>query len=150
MKATRLPWIVEVALPYAREACLIWPFSVRGGRRTKDAYPALCGGYAHVKLCEIVHGPRPTPAHETEHLCGNKLCMNKRHIQWALHPANCARRTEHGTQTIGEKHPRAILTEKDVLEIRKSKARGVDLAKRYGVSPAAICIARKGKTWRHL
>ncbi len=132
------------------DSCLYWPFCTRGGRRPQDAYPALSGGYAHVFLCEQVHGPRPTAEHEVDHLCGHNLCMSKRHVQWALHADNCARRTEHGTQLIGEKHNLAKLTEPEVRAIRDSSARGVDLAAQYGVCPATVCNIRKGKLWRHL
>jgi hypothetical protein len=124
---------------------------VRGGRRPQDAYPALAQhGYAHLLLCAMVHGPRPTPAHEAEHLCGNKLCMNPRHLAWALHKVNCARRTPHGTQTQGEKHGMAKLRECDVRKIRSSGIRGVVLADYFGVSPATISLVRNRKNWRHV
>lgn len=153
-KELHRPWIRDVALKHTGDSCLKWPFAVRGGRRPQDAYPALAQrGYAHVLLCEIVHGLRPSSAHETEHTCGFHLCMNPRHVQWALHKDNCARRTQHGTQTIGEQHGMAKLTEHEVRAIiRASRGRGtgVRLASLYGVSPATICNIRHGKSWAHL
>jgi hypothetical protein len=148
------PWIANVALLYESDACLPWPFGTRGGRRPQDAYPALGGsGYAHVLLCELTHGPRPSPDHEAEHLCGFHLCMNKRHIRWALHRENCQRRTAHGTQLIGERHNMAKLTEIQVRAIRaapKLRGSGRALAKHYGVCPATICVIRSRKNWSHL
>lgn len=153
-RPVRLPWIEQVALPYEGDACLLWPFSTRGGSgQPGEVYPALAVGYAHVLLCELAHGPRPTPDHEAEHLCGHKLCMNKRHLAWALHVDNCARRTEHGTQTIGERHPGHILTENDVLAIRavpKVYGSGVALAEQFGVSTATVSYVRSRRGWKHL
>lgn len=150
-RAQHVPWVKNVALKYEGDECLLWPFCMRGGRRPQDAYPALgMGGYAHVLLCTLAHGPRPTPQHETEHLCGKHRCMNKKHVQWALHKENCARRTEHGTQTIGEKHGMAKLTEAEVLEIRKIPKRTRGVAEKYGISIATICTIRARKNWKHL
>lgn len=143
----RMPWLMNVALAYEGDDCLDWPYSLRG------QYPALCGGYGHVKLCELAHGPRPTPEHEAEHICGRSCCMNKRHLRWATHLENCQRRTEHGTQLIGERHNLAKLTNTDVraiLTAPRNYGSGAALARRYGVSPALICIIRKRKVWRHL
>ena len=146
-----MPWISSVALTHTSDDCLRWPFCLRGGRRKKDAYPALGGrGYAHVLLCELVNGARPSPQHEAEHLCGNKLCMNPRHVQWALHKQNCARRTQHGTQTVGVRHGMALLSEADVLAIRATPKRTRGLSAKYGVSNATICVIRAGRTWKHI
>lgn len=146
-------WL-EKALLYESDACLLWPFAMRGGRRPQDAYPALGGqGYAHVWVCEQAHGTRPTEHHETEHLCGVHRCVNKRHVQWALHKDNCARRTQHGTQTIGEQHGMVKLTEREVVAIIRAprdRGTGVRLAVKYGVSPSTICHIRHGKSWAHL
>lgn len=153
-KEMHRPWIRDVALKHEGDSCLLWPFAVRGGRRPQDAYPALAQfGYAHILLCEIVHGTRPTAKHEVEHLCGEKLCMNPRHIAWALHKENCARRTQHGTQLIGEKHNMAVLTEDEVRDIRKApivRGSGRALAELYGVSPAQISNIRNRKAWQHV
>lgn len=148
--ATRMPWIIAVALTHEGDACLPWPFSTRGGRRPQDAYPALMGCYAHVWLCTEMHGPKPSPDHEVEHLCGDHLCMNWRHLEWALHVDNCARRTEHGTQTIGERHGMAVLTAEQAAEILASNLPGVELARLHGVCPATISKIRNRILWKHL
>jgi predicted DNA-binding protein YlxM (UPF0122 family) len=53
----------------------------------------------------------------------------------------------------GERHPRAKLTEKQVLEIRKRYAAlhsQRELAEAFGVSQTAIAEVIQRKTWRHL
>lgn len=143
---------MEVALPYEGDDCLPWPFSMRGGRRPQDAYPAITGGYGHGYLCELAHGPKPTPAHEVEHRCASHRCMNKRHLWWATHKENCGARLAQGRQPIGEGHGRVVLTEPDVAEIRstpKVRGSGIRLAEKYGVSPALVSLIRNGRIWRH-
>lgn len=44
----------------------------------------------------------------------------------------------------------ANLTDADVLTIRASTDAGIDLARRYGVSPQTITDIRKGRSWKHL
>lgn len=143
VKATRLPWIHSVALAYESDKCLMWPFSLRGN------YPALIGTYGHIYLCELVNGPKPRGM-ETEHTCGVSACMNKRHLQWATHADNCKRRTEHGTQLIGEKHNMVKLSEYEVRYIRSSPDKGVDIAEAFCVSTALISLIRNRKIWRHI
>lgn len=154
-RAIRKPWILNVALLHEGDECLLWPFSTRGGRaRRGDAgYPALDDTYGHIFLCELVHGSRPTPHHEVEHLCGTRLCMNPRHVAWATHAENCARRTDHGTQTIGVRHGMVKLTDAQVIEIIDTpleRGTGVTLARRFGVSYATISRIRHGTSWKHL
>jgi hypothetical protein len=53
-------------------------------------------------------------------------------------------------QLKGSATSNAKLTEAIVKVIRKSKARGVDLAREYGVSQTIISAVRKGHIWRHV
>lgn len=50
----------------------------------------------------------------------------------------------------GERIARAKLTDDAVQEIRASRENTTILMARYGVSRAAICDARMGRTWRHV
>jgi hypothetical protein len=50
----------------------------------------------------------------------------------------------------GEERHNAILTERQVREIRASDERGCDLADRYGVSRCTISAIRVGRLWKHL
>lgn len=63
----------------------------------------------------------------------------------------------HGSRTKpdrwpkGESHGCARLTEEQVLEIRRPGSGNLsDLANRFGVSKAAVSMARGRHTWRHL
>lgn len=44
-------------------------------------------------MCELMHGPAPTPEHEASHLCiDNWLCIHPWHMIWETKKENIARR----------------------------------------------------------
>lgn len=53
----------------------------------------------------------------------------------------------------GEDHPRARLTNKDVLDIHARRARGErvkDIARVYGVLPSSVSQILNGHRWKHI
>jgi hypothetical protein len=55
-----------------------------------------------------------------------------------------------GRYRLGSRNPSSKLDEPMVLAIRSSNEPGVVLAKRYGVTPAAVCHIRKRTYWAWL
>lgn len=146
---------VKAAAAAEHGECILWPFAQAGvGADKGEGYGKIYfegrQTYSHIAACKLKHGPKPTPQHEAEHLCPRKLCCNGNHVQWALHSPNCMRRTEHGTQLQGEKHPMVKLTTDQVRAIRMSPQTGVFLASFYGVSTALISLIRSRKLWAHI
>jgi hypothetical protein len=46
-------------------------------------------------MCELIHGPAPTPEHEASHLCEDEwLCVNPDHLIWETKKENMARQWE--------------------------------------------------------
>lgn len=109
---------VAATLAAETDDCIEWPFAglikgyghiSRGGKsRTAHAY-----------VCEIAHGPAPTPEHEAAHSCRSRRCCNKRHLRWATGSENQMDRVKDGTSNRGERHGLAKLTVADVAEIRQ-------------------------------
>lgn len=60
---------------------------------------------------------------------------NKDNCRWGKRP-----KQDHSNR-------KTKITMDDAREIRASLERGTDLAKRYGVTPALICMIRKGRAW---
>ena len=91
------------------------------------------------------------------HKCDVRNCVNPDHLFLGTQKDNILDAVKKGRIAVpdsgycfsrGEKNPAAVLTEKQVLEIRERKAeRGVDLAKEYSVSTSAISAARTGEKW---
>lgn len=128
--------------------CVLWPFG-----RFKSGYGCVGkNGRAHRIMCEIAHGPAPDGA-DAAHSCGNRLCVNPRHLRWASRTENMADAIIHGTTTRGERHGASKLTSDEVrlifarLDVGETHQ---SIADSFGVSRNAITDIAKGKNWAWL
>jgi hypothetical protein len=95
-------------------------------------------------ICERVHGPPPQGKTDAAHWCGNRACVNPRHLRWATRKENLADELIHGTRN-------AKLTEADVLAIRRQPERtGPDLAAEFGITRQAVHQVRTHQIWNWL
>lgn len=141
-------WLAE-HVAYSSDACLIWPFA-----RHSDGRAHMKGGYPSRVMCEMAHGPAPTPAHQAAHSCGNGNggCVSPRHLRWATPTQNAADKIDHGTIIRGEKHHGARLTLDLVKQIKAawpmSKVEYEAFAARHGVAPSTVYQAGAGWNWK--
>lgn len=148
---TRLDQLLS-ALSLERDDCIIWPFGC-----SKAGYPMVWDGekmvYGHSEICRRAHGPRP-PGTESAHSCGNRSCINKRHLRWATPKANCADKEKHGTNTRpdcrGELNWAAKLSEIDVRAIRESDLSSRQIAPLYGITHGYVRLLRRREKWAHI
>ena len=87
------------------------------------------------------------------HICDNTLCINPDHLVLGTNAENSGDMVSKGRSARGEKNSGAILTEQQVLEIRKEKVTRKTrtiLARKYGVSWECIDNVIKRQTWRHI
>lgn len=134
--------------------CIIWPF---GLNRYGRGYMAIKGRSleAHRAVCIAINGQPPTPKHEVAHSCGKGHlgCINPKHLSWKTHTENEADKLVHGTRRRGTTIPWSLLTERQVLDIRKRNANGEKqtwLAREYGTSDNTIGKICRGETWAWL
>lgn len=141
----------ERALQCNTDECIEWPFGKRGAGYGQTYLTGKSDG-AHVYICRIAHGEKPSVKDQVAHSCGNRLCVNPRHLRWATRAENEADKIKHGTNNNGMRNVRAKLADDAVMEIRNR--RGVEtqkeLAKRFGVSVSAICDIQVGRSWAHI
>jgi hypothetical protein len=134
----------------ATSECVIWPFksAYRSGYGAVTFGGKLTG--AHRAVCQIHHGPPPSPNSHAAHACGVKLCVNPAHIRWASPQENEADKVKAGTAPIGEANGCAKLTSLQVAQIRKSKGAATQeaLASQFGVSRRAIGMILNNETWK--
>lgn len=150
MKFSQITWVEDVALQHNWVSCLPWPYAT-----AKSGYGVVGVGKSKVALvhrlvCEAAHGPPPTPSHQACHSCGVRICCNPAHLRWDTVRANAMDRIIHGTMLRGETQPNSKLTEAEVVTIRASKDKGVDIATRFGVAQSVVSEIRSGKAWKHL
>lgn len=146
------------ALPYLfahmySGCCTPWPFTSRRGygdvwfdnRRI---------GRAHVMVCTMINGPKPTPQHHARHLCGKGHlgCFNAFCLKWGTARENAADTVRHGTTLKGETNGAAKLTEVAVRDIRARRGLVSQfvLADEYGVSQGLISLVQLRKVWPHV
>ena len=105
----------------------------------------------HQAVLEAFVGPKPEKM-EARHLDGNPLNNRLDNLAWGTRIENNNDQIRHGTAYVaqGELHGKAVLTEKDVLDIRASEAAGSALARKYGVSHTQIIRVRTGFAWSHI
>ena len=145
---------IEMALNHNDDKeCLLWPFH-RNGEGYAKVLPNTVDGSQYVSriICERIYGPAPSPAHETAHNCGKGHlgCINPHHLRWDTHARNLADRITHGTLISGEQHSQAVLTEKEVQEIRlmQGTLSASKVASIFGVSNVTISSIWRGKAWK--
>lgn len=86
------------------------------------------------------------------HHCDNRKCVNPEHMFLGSQYENMQDMALKGRAPItkGEKCGKAKLTERQALEILRSKDVGPSLAQKYGVNVSTIYNIRSGKRWAHL
>lgn len=108
----------------------------------------------HRFIMECWHGVEPAST-VVRHLDGNHLNNALENLAYGTVQENVDDAFSHiGNYAEGERNGMAVLTENDVLEIRRLYAEGktpTEIAKNYpGITPEAIGIAARRKSWRHV
>lgn len=139
-------WLTSVALKWANDDCLLYPFGLGGhgyGQATVDGQKVL----AHRFVCAAFNGTPPSAKHDAAHSCGNKRCVNGRHLRWATRTENEADKLGHGRRLRGESHSLAKLTEGQVLAIRSTQGVQRQIAAKYGVTQQTVSDIKRGRRW---
>lgn len=97
-------------------------------------------------------GPPPSN-HECLHWDDDKLNNNLENLRWGTHKENAADWARNGRMPKGSTSYKAILTEKDIPEIRELCKWGFPhhvIGTAYGVSRGAIWSIYSGDNWSHV
>jgi hypothetical protein len=149
---SRMGWVEDHA-NYQDDDCLRWPFCYE-----PNGYGQISDGGVNTSanriMCELAHGPAPSPQYESAHNCGkgHEGCLNPNHLRWSLPVENQADRIIHGTDVRGEKNVHAKVKEDDVREIRRlyGAVGPTALVRRYGISKTAVMKIHKRENWAWL
>lgn len=149
----KIRWL-ESNSGHSGDECLTWPFSVGDhgrGTVTIDGRTWAAPRY----MCLLARGAPPSPGHHAAHTCGNghQGCVNPRHLVWKTPKENEADKVAHGTIRRGTAVNTNKIDEADVRKIREmilAGERGVDIARRYGITPAMVSRIKKRQAWAWL
>lgn len=93
---------------------------------------------------------------EAAHWDGNTLNNCLSNLRWVTHIENLMDKKRHGTDPIGSRNGTSKLTEKQVLEIKKTYKRTSyhnsnvkELMEKFNVSRTIILNIVSNKTWKH-
>jgi hypothetical protein len=84
------------------------------------------------------------------HTCDTPACWCPDHLIGGTQAQNIADMIEKGRQNKGSAHPRAVLTEEAVREIRASSLSNKELGAKFNIHYTAIHRVRLGITWKHI
>ena len=107
---------------------------------------------AHRVSYEIHHGLIPAGM-QVRHACDNPPCVNPAHLSVGTGKDNARDALKRGRYRRGSRNGRAKLTEEQAREIRSCWAGGetqVSMARRLGVSRAAVQFVLSGRNWAHI
>lgn len=136
---------------YTGDDCIMWPH----GKKPNGYGTVYWDGKTRCAsrlMCELTYGEPSDPSLEAAHSCGNRLCINPKHLSWKTPKENQADRLLHGTDARGENNANAKLPDDVIPLIREELARGTKqrvLAERYGVHQTLISQINTGKIWNY-
>jgi hypothetical protein len=107
--------------------------------------------YVH-RLVADAYLPGRTKGMEVCHEDGDRANNSVGNLRWDTRKANASDRVKHGTDSRGEKHYNAKLSESEARAIKYSHRNQTqaDIAAIYGVRPNQVSLIRSGKTWKHI
>jgi hypothetical protein len=130
--------------------CWEWQFTLNSqgyGRFFMDAkrYPA------HRIAYTIFNGPIPEGM-IVRHRCHNRICCNPAHLVVGTSKDNAQDALKAGRFSAGTVNGNSKLTDEAVRYIIQNpdKLKGVEIARRLGVSKATVSGVRNGRVWRHV
>lgn len=107
-----------------------------------------------VKVHQLVSrafiGEPPSDRHMVAHWDGDPTNNRVSNLRWATAKENVADTIRHGRIARGERSGVALLTEEQVLEIRRLRKAGVrntDVAKMFGISCPTVSNITSGANW---
>lgn len=136
----------------ADDACWEWT-----GATTRKGYGVIGIGprtshvsmYAH-RLMLMLSGVEIPDGCVVMHSCDNPRCCNPAHLSVGSNKANSDDMCMKGRQARGERSSSAVLTEREVVAIRRSPESLSSLSSRYGVAVSTIAHVRQRRTWKHV
>jgi len=151
---TAQKYLYEVAGTTGTKECIRWPFGYNSTGYGRVSWKSKACN-AHAVVCEIAHGPKPTPKHECCHRCGQGHlgCVNPDHLYWGTRSDNMQDALRHGTRANsnylrGEQSPKSKFPQSTIDAARLALSRGEQqkaVASRFGLSQSHVSRIKHGK-----
>jgi hypothetical protein len=126
-----------------------YPFHGHARINIKDSGVEKCLRVTQL-IAVTFHGPRPSKQHSAIHRNGVRTDNRASNVLWAIPAERSAITVANGTQAKGETHAQHVLTEREVIKMRREGFSLNQLAVKFGVCKGTIGHISAGTTWRHL
>lgn len=133
---------------WSGDDCLLYPFG-------KSMYGyGICSvggtkGPASRHMCRLAHGEPPFEDAHAAHACGNRACVNPRHLRWATAEENAADKEIHGTLLRGSEVGNSRLTAEQAIAIYSDDRPVSEIAKEHSCTTGHVWTIKRGITWAH-
>ena len=140
-------------IPEPNSGCWLWTGA--HDKRTQYGSFGLGTGLsfqAH-RVSWAIHREPPPSDKQVLHRCDNPACINPDHLFLGDHAMNMRDKADKGRASAvrGSAHPKAKLTEADIIAIRASTENVLKvLCPRYGISDTKIYRIKTRRDWRHV
>jgi hypothetical protein len=136
----------------AENGCWLWQGAVNTTGYGMANWTRSKNLVAHRLAWELLRG-QPPAGLRALHKCDTPRCVNPDHIFWGTQKDNSADAMAKGRTTLGKQPKQRLIDAQKVREIRALKAagaKGVELAKKFGIHPNSISSILTGRTWSRL
>lgn len=141
---------IRQAIQSNADECIMWPFyRMKNGYGQVGTHVGM--SLAHRIVCELTHGDPQFDGAQAAHLCGNKACVNPRHVRWVDQKENEADKLLHGTWFT--RFGGAKLTEEEVRAMRDAHKSGESIktiSDRTCVPFSTVRKVIRRDTWKHV
>jgi hypothetical protein len=135
------------------EGCWIWKAS-----KDKNGYGIFRGMIGNVTFTKAhrfsyaLHTGDMLEGMQALHTCDNPSCVNPDHLFSGTNADNMRDKANKGRSRapVGEKHGKAVLTERQVQRILKDPRPYAEIATQYNVKPSTIGSIKQRVSWKHL
>lgn len=145
---------IDRAVASQTAQCIEWSMALMGNGYPLARHRAVAGcREGHRIVCILAHGEPPKLDLQAAHSCGNRRCINPRHLRWATAKENAADRDEHQTTVRGERQIWARTTEAQARQIIAMLGTGKtarQIAATVGASVSSVQKISCGHTWKWL
>ena len=125
----------------------------------KDCHICIDGKRKHLSVhraVAICYVPNPNDLPQVNHIDGNKLNNHYSNLEWVSNQENRNHAIENGLHVMGEKSPKAIFTNEEILWIRANYIKGDReygcgaLGRKFNTYPSTIHKIIHHQRWKHL
>ena len=143
----------QQALNSDTDECIIWPFGKDGTGYGKLKYGGKISPVNRL-VCQAVYGDPEDDSLQAAHNCGERACINYKHLRWATQGENELDKYLHDRMMHSEGHARAVLTNDQIKEIRRlykeKQFSQKEIGRMFGIDQSHVSQITRRKLYKNV